>query len=99
MPKKKSRPKRNLPPAHTGRPVRGCECKWCVRHRKLAAQVQRNRNQLAAVGVLGRAVIAGLEQQDRRDRALEALYEYNEIGTVRAGEKATRALRDVVDER
>jgi hypothetical protein len=49
--------------------------------------------------MLGRAVIAGLEQQDRRDRALEALYEYNEIGTVRAGEKATRALRDVLDER
>jgi len=59
---------------------------------------ERLRDQCAALSVLGRAVIAGLEQQDRRDRALEALYEYNEIGTVRAGEKATAALRDVLDE-
>ena len=58
---------RNLPPAHTGRPVRGCECKWCVRHRKLAAEMVRNRDQCTALGVLGQAVIAGLERQDRRD--------------------------------
>jgi hypothetical protein len=60
---------------------------------------ERMREQLAALGMLAKRINASRDAQNKRAWALAAVHEYDEIGTVRAGEKATGALRDVLGER